>query len=163
MLQFQELKKKEEKLGKAEAKQRMSSGSMGANNSTSNLDRIGTPGDKSLSNGEKPTTGVSLGTEDNMSAPSRIWQSMITSGPSEYQLKSPFRSTVHPSLCLPNRAVVVDEAHPSSIVAFTLAKRESADFFTNHLWQWHVLFPKYLNVNLAYVWTRKKGEICEVD
>ncbi len=125
MVQFQELKKKEEKLGKVEAKQRMSSGSMGPNNSTSNLDRIGTPGDKSSSNGEKSTTGASAGAEDNMSAPSRIWQSMITSGPSEYQLNSPFLSTVHPSLCLPSRAVVVDEAQPSSIVAFALAKRES--------------------------------------
>ena len=148
MLQFQELKKKEEKLGKAEAKQRMSSGSMGANNSTSNLDRIGTPGDKSSSNGEKPTTGGSLGTEDNMSAPSRIWQSMITSGPSEYQLKSPFRSTVHPSLCLPNRAVVVDEAHPSSIVAFTLAKRESADFFTNHFTAVTCLVSKSIKMSI---------------
>lgn len=121
MLQFQELKKKEEKLGKSEAKQRMSSGSMGANSSTSNLDRIGTSGDKSA-NGEKQTTGV--GTEDNMSAPSRIWQSMLPSGPSEFQLNSPFGPTIHPSLCLPNRAVVVDEAQPSSIVAFALAKRE---------------------------------------
>jgi hypothetical protein len=137
--QFQELKKKEEKFGKAEAKQRMSSGSTGGNNSVLNLAGIGTERSASgaISGGTDKTaatSGSASGTEDGMSTKSRIWQSMITSGTNENLLSSPFRPTVHPSLVLPGRAVLVDEAQPSSIVAFALARckllrKEKLNFF----------------------------------